>query len=113
MHYSKSFRWFCLLSEKSFLGRGGAGSAIIMLRNDKLTELSGLFIASVICNALTKYSYADQLNIQTIADEIIQLPVNEKTREVDWYYMEQFMQGILNVAESTIESLKEFVECTE
>lgn len=54
-----------------------------------------------------------QLNIQTIADEIIQLPVNEKTREVDWYYMEQFMQGILNVAESTIESLKEFVECTE
>ena len=99
--------------KKSFLGRGGAGSAIIMLRNDKLTELSGLFIASVICNALTKYSYADQLNIQTISDEIIQLPVNEKTREVDWYYMEQFMQGILNVAESTIESLKEFVECTE
>ena len=71
------------------------------------------FVNIMISVSLTKYSYADQLNIQTIADEIMQLPVIEKTREVDWYYMEQFMQGILNVAESTIESLKEFVECTE
>ena len=42
--------------KENFLGRGGAGSAILMLRNAELTELSGLFIASVIRNALTKYS---------------------------------------------------------
>lgn len=57
------------------MGRGGAGSAILKLRNDELTELSGLFIASVIRNALTKYYYSDQLNSKTIADEIIWLPI--------------------------------------
>ena len=92
--------------KESFLGRGGAGSAIIMLRNDSLTELSGLFIASVIRNALTKYSYSDQLNTQTIADERIQLPVVEKTKEPDWKYMEGYMLEMLTVAENVIGNLE-------
>lgn len=87
--------------KEDFLGRGGAGSAILILRNDKLTELSGLFIASVIRNALTKYSYSDQLNSQTIADEKIQLPVKDDGKP-DWSYMEQYMRNMLNVSEKVI-----------
>lgn len=93
--------------KENFLGRGGAGSAILMLRNDELTELSGLFIASVIRNALTKYSYSDQLNSQTIADEIIWLPIEKNTEKPDYTYMEQYMQNILNEVGSSIENLSQ------
>lgn len=93
--------------KENFLGRGGAGSAILMLRNDELTELSGLFIASVIRNALTKYSYSDQLNSQTIADEIIWLPIVKNTEKPDYTYMEQYMQNILNEVGSSIENLSQ------
>lgn len=93
--------------KENFLGRGGAGSAILMLRNDELTELSGLFIASVIRNALTKYSYSDQLNSQTIADEIIWLPIVKNTEKPDYTYMEQYMQNILNEIGSSIENLSQ------
>ena len=96
--------------KENFLGRGGAGSAILMLRNDELTELSGLFIASVIRNALTKYSYSDQLNSQTIADEIIWLPIVKNTEKPDYTYMEKYMQKILNEVDINIENLKKVKE---
>lgn len=86
-----------------FLGRGGAGSAILILRNDNLTELSGLFIAAVIHKTLTKYSYVDQLNLQTIADEVIKLPATKN--QPDWNYMEQYMRNIMNISQNTINTL--------
>ena len=89
-----------------FLGRGGAGSAILMLRNDELTELSGLFITSVIRNALTKYSYSDQLNSQTIADEMILLPIVKDTEKPNWKYMEQYMKSVMDSAKSEIEKFE-------
>lgn len=92
--------------KENFLGRGGAGSAILMLRNDELTELSGLFIASVIRNALTKYSYSDQLNSQTIADEIIWLPIVKNTEKPDYTYMEKYMQNTMNIAKNVIEKFE-------
>ena len=93
--------------KENFLGRGGAGSAILMLRNDELTELSGLFIASVIRNALTKYSYSDQLNSQTIADETIWLPIVRNTEKPDYMHMEKYMQKILNEVDISIENLSQ------
>ena len=95
--------------KESFLGRGGAGSAILMLRNEKLTELSGLFISSVIRRTLTKYTYSDQLNSQTIAEECISLPVN-KAGEIDWEYMENYMGVVMTEAESIVLELNSVVE---
>lgn len=92
--------------KNDFLGRGGAGSAILILRNQNLTELSGLFIVSVIRNALTRYSYADQLNSKTIADEKIQLPVVKSTGEPDFQYMESYMKDIIKTSEKVIENLE-------
>ena len=54
-----------------FLGRGGAGSAILILRNENINELNGLFLAAVLRAALTKYSYADQLNSQTDRKSVV------------------------------------------
>lgn len=43
--------------EKPFLGRGGAGSSIILLYNAALDLYSGYFIATVIRSVCSKYAY--------------------------------------------------------
>lgn len=90
----------------SFLGRGGAGSAILMLRNESLTELSGLFISSVIRRSLTKYTYSDQLNSKTIEDESIRLPV-DASGEPDLAYMDEYMSAVMRESEASLESLRQ------
>lgn len=89
-----------------FLGRGGAGSAILMLRNTNLTELSGLFVSSVIRRSLTKYTYSDQLNSETIEEEMILLPV-DASDEPDWAYMDEYMSAVLSKAEESLAHLRQ------
>lgn len=84
-----------------FLGRGGAGSSIILLYSDNLNEYNGLFLTSVIKSTLTKkYEYSDMANGQTIRKEVIKLP-KTKDDEIDWNFMEEYIkQSILNAEES-------------
>lgn len=72
-----------------FLGRGGAGSAIIMLRNPKLSTNNGLFIATAVRKSLTHFNYSDQLNKESIAVQLVKLPV--KNGEPDWGHMDRVM----------------------
>lgn len=89
---------------KPFLGRGGAGSAILMLHNAGLTELSGLFVSSVIRQSLTKYTYSDQLNSKTIEDEMIRLPV-DTSGEPDWAYMNEYMSAVVKESGASLENM--------
>ena len=77
-----------------------------MLHNAGLTELSGLFVSSVIRQSLTKYTYSDQLNSKTIEDEIIRLPV-DTSGEPDWAYMDEYMSAVMKEAEASLERLKQ------
>lgn len=79
--------------ENDFLGRGGAGSAIIILYNDNLNRLRGLFLASAIRHQLTKYSYNNQLSSKIIIKQKIYLPAT-KNNEPDWEFMETYMKDI-------------------
>ena len=88
-----------------FLGRGGAGSAILMLRNPNLDEKNGLFLATAIRASLTKYTYSDQLNSQTIAIENIEIPVDSHGCP-DWAYMDSFMAEVMKVSEACLEYLR-------
>lgn len=88
-----------------FLGRGGAGSAILLLRNDNLTEMSGLFVSAVLRAALTKFSYNDQINSQSILIQEIKLPVT-LDEEPDFAYMDSYMQKIMKESEKKLEKLK-------
>ena len=90
---------------KSFLGRGGAGSAILILRNSELTELSGLFISSVIRRSLTKYTYSDQLNSNTVVDESIHLPVDSDGNP-NWTYMNDYMSEVIRDCKDTLIKLR-------
>lgn len=88
-----------------FLGRGGAGSAILMLQNKNLTELSGLFVSSVIRRSLTKYTYSDQLNSKTIENEIVRLPV-DSSGNPDWAYMDKYMTKVMSASEKSLKHLR-------
>ncbi|WP_455113868.1 restriction endonuclease subunit S [Rothia mucilaginosa] len=90
--------------KEPFLGRGGAGSAILILRNENLTEMNGLFIATVIKNTLTKYSYSNQINSKTIKEEVIKLPVTLPDHP-DWSYMDSYMSGIMDESRDVAEGL--------
>ena len=87
-----------------FLGRGGAGSAILLLRNESMTEMSGLFISSVLRATLTKFSYNDQINSQNILVQEIKLPATADGKP-DFVYMESYMRKIVEESGANLESL--------
>ena len=63
--------------EKDFLGRGGAGSSIILLYNSNLNKYNGCFIATIIRSVCKKYMYSDMANKDVIGSELISLPVTD------------------------------------
>lgn len=82
--------------ENDFLGRGGGGSSIILLYNDNLNKLNGLFLSTIINKTLKKlYEYNNMGNSKTIKKEKIKLPITAKN-EPDWSYMEKFITDIQN-----------------
>ncbi|MEI6629014.1 MAG: restriction endonuclease subunit S [Alphaproteobacteria bacterium] len=86
-----------------FLGRGG-GSAILVLSNSSLNELNGLFLATVLRDTLTKYSYSDQLNSQSIILERVMIP-STTDGEPDWKYM----RAVMKDAENVIKKFREII----
>ena len=88
-----------------FLGRGGAGSAILLLHNKNMNKMSGLFISAILRAALTKFSYNDQINSQTILVQEIKLPVTVDGKP-DFTYMEAYMRKIMEESETSLESLR-------
>lgn len=94
-----------------FLGRGGAGSAIIMLRNPLLTPGSGLFMANVIGKSLTQFSYSDQLNMTSIAEQTIRVPL--RLGAPDWEYMESTMNTLLKQKAADLGILEQLLPQSE
>lgn len=79
----------------SFLGRGGAGSSILMLYADTLNLYNGQFIAKMISNTCAcKYSYGHMGNKDAIKRERIMLPVDDND-EPDYQFMEDYMKELM------------------
>lgn len=91
--------------ENDFLGRGGAGSSVIMLYNPNLNLYSGYFIATVIRTVCRKYAYSDMANKDTIGAEKIKLPVDE-TGNPDFSYMESYMKNLELAVSSSLTDLQ-------
>ena len=77
-----------------FLGRGGAGSSILMLRNDGLNLLRGEFMVRMIQQTCSKYSYGHMGNKDSIKRERVMLPVTD-SGEPDYAYMEQYAKNMM------------------
>ena len=91
--------------EDDFLGRGGAGSSIILLYNPNLNLYNGYFIATVIRTVCRKYAYSDMANKDTIGAEKIKLPVDE-TGNPDFSYMESYMKNLDLAVSSSLTALQ-------
>ena len=77
-----------------FLGRGGAGSSVLMLYSDEpIDEWSGQFIARMISQTCSKYTYGHMGNKEGIRRETVQLPVAPGGGP-DWAYMSSFVAGL-------------------
>lgn len=69
-----------------FLGRGGAGSSILMLRSNSIKPSLGQFIARTVQQTCSKYSYGNMGNKDGIKRERVMLPVDDKGKP-DYAYM--------------------------
>jgi type I restriction-modification system DNA methylase subunit len=79
--------------ESNFLGRGGAGSSILILRNDKLNKYNAQFICTAIRIMFSKFVYNDMGTGNKLKNEIIKLPADEFGKP-DWNYMESYMKEL-------------------
>lgn len=78
-----------------FLGRGGAGSSILMLYANNINLYSGQFIAKMISNTCAcKYTYGHMGNKDSIKRERIMLPVDDND-EPDYQFMEDYMKALM------------------
>lgn len=79
--------------EIPFLGRGGAGSSILILYTDRLNKYLGLYISCVITKACSKYCYGNMGTEKSIKRQKITLPVDENGAP-DWAYMEVYTRKL-------------------
>lgn len=77
-----------------FLGRGGAGSSVLMLRNNTLNLFRGEFMARMIQQTCSKYNYGHMGNKDSIKRERVMLPVTD-SGEPDYAYMEQYTKNMM------------------
>lgn len=77
-----------------FLGRGGAGSSILMLRSDWLNLYLGQFIARIVRQTCSKYTYGHMGNKDSIKRERIMLPIDDSGKP-DYEYMEQYAKNMM------------------
>lgn len=86
----------CYYQATDFLGRGGAGSSIIILyaKNFELNRFNALFISQAITKtASAKYSYGHMASLDRIKRDKIILPANEDGQP-DFAFMSSFMQQV-------------------
>lgn len=74
-----------------FLGRGGAGSFVLLLRSPQNELLSGQFVSRMISQTCSKYTYGHMGSKESIKREIIQLPAYPDCSP-DYQYMADYVE---------------------
>lgn len=100
---------YAFYQKEKFLGRGGAGSSIMLLRNDNLNKMNGKYICTLIRRACNDWEYSNMGNKDKLADTIIWLPITT-AGEPDWAYMESYMKQIMDKSEQIISNLQGKIE---
>ena len=91
----------CFYQPVDFLGRGGAGSSVLMLyhKSVDMNRYLGLFLAKAVNVATSQYNYGRMANAESIKRSKFQLPITSDGQP-DYEYMEQYMrnqeQAIIN-----------------
>jgi hypothetical protein len=95
----------CYYHPYNFLGRGGAGSSVILLypRNFFMDRYIALFISKAITQTTTtKYSYGHMASLDRIKKDKIYLPIDENG-DIDFTFMSAFMKDVeRNILDTTL-----------
>ncbi len=98
----------CYYQSYPFLGRGGAGSSIILLypKNFTLDTYTALFLSKAITQTTAmKYSYGHMASLDRIKKDKIYLPA-DTNGEIDFQFMSSFMRQIeQRILKPTIDKL--------
>ena len=95
----------CFWQPSDFLGRGGSGASICILRNNDISEQQGLFIASCIRNVLSEEAgYGNLYTGDKLLNVVISLPATSDGQP-DWAYMDAYMSEVLKKEEVFAEHL--------
>lgn len=78
----------------AFLGRGGAGSSVLMLYGDCFNFYTGLFISRMVSQTCSKYNYGHMANKDSIKRDRVILPVTNAGNP-DYNYMEQYIKNLM------------------
>ena len=95
---------YAFWQEKDFLGRGGAGSSIIIIRNINLNKLNALFIASILRFTFSNWTYTAMGNKDLVKESVILLPATAKG-EPDYGYMEEYMAKLEKQVKKSVDLL--------
>lgn len=77
-----------------FLGRGGAGSSIIMLNpKRRINRHQALFVCTVLKAVCSKFKFKDMANSNDIPNEKLPLPVTV-SGEIDWPFMGAYVKKL-------------------
>jgi len=90
----------------NFLGRGGAGSSILLLYNEQINRYSGIFFSQIIRRTCSKYCYGKMGNQESIKREKILLPVTN-IGSINYKYMEDFIKIRM------LKKYKEYLSCVK
>lgn len=90
-----------------FLGRGGGGSSMIILRSEKLNETRGLFLCALIRKRCSEWTYNDMGSSKKIKTYEIDLPV-DSDGEPDWNFMDRYMSEMRDLAERRLHLITMF-----
>lgn len=96
---------FSFYHRKDFVGRGGAGSAIKILYNEKINERNALFICAVLQKTLSKYDYNSMISGSILKEESIYLPVTNKNK-IDWDFMETYIKNLESTVSNYLNQLQ-------
>jgi len=86
----------CYYQPFDFLGRGGAGSSVILLyaKGFSLDKYTALFLSKAIAQTTaTKYSYGRMASLDRLKKDKVYLPVTE-AGAIDFAFMSSFMQDV-------------------
>lgn len=91
------------------------GNNITVLRNERMSELSGLYIVSVLNKFTPLYSYSKAWNTKRVKETVISLPVIESADpdhvytpdDIDWTYMREHIRRL---EEEHIRRLEEYLK---
>ena len=85
----------CFYQPADFLGRGGAGSSILLLyhKDNILNQYTGLFLSRALYVATSQYSYGRMATADSIRKTLFLLPATH-LGQPDYDFMEQYMKNL-------------------